>query len=313
MTLCAPTGPGASGPPASPPDPEHNDIRSWVAAIRRALETISDEASFEAELLVRHVTGLDRAGIYANPGHELTSAQAQTLRAFTDRRLRREPLPYILGDWEFCGLSFRVSPAVMVPRPETETLVEEALAWRKRRRTEDAASVTIADVGTGSGCIAVALATKLPEDTVLALDISSDALTVATENAARHGVADRVRVLESDLLSAVPGPVDLIVANLPYIPNADVGSLQPEVRLYEPTVALGGGPDGLALIRRLLEQAQTTLSPRGAIMLEINPPQSGPLPAEALAMFPGAEVRVVRDLAGLDRVVIIDLSGRLLA
>jgi release factor glutamine methyltransferase len=117
-------------------------------------------------------------------------------------------------------------------------------------------------------------------------------------------------LIESDLLSAVTEPVDLIVANLPYIPDADVPSLQPEVRDHEPRIALGGGPDGLALIRQLLRQARTVLSTRGAIMLEINPPQSAALPAEALAMFPGARVRVVRDLAGIDRVVVIDLAGR---
>ncbi|MDE2803134.1 MAG: protein-(glutamine-N5) methyltransferase, release factor-specific, partial [Chloroflexota bacterium] len=119
-----------------------------------------------------------------------------------------------------------------------------------------------------------------------------------------------VRLLESNLLSGVTEPVDLVVANLPYIPDAEVASLQPEVRLFEPQVALGGGPDGLSLIRRLLRQAQDSLSARGAVMLEINPPQSATLPDEARALFPGADVRVVRDLAGLDRVVVIDLAGR---
>ena len=133
---------------------------------------------------------------------------------------------------------------------------------------------------------------------------------MAAENAARNGVKDRVRFLESDLLAEVSGPLDLILANLPYIPDAEVPSLQPEVSQFEPAVALGGGPDGLSLIRQLFTQAQALLSSEGAIMLEINPPQSAVLPSEARDAFPGAEVRVIKDLAGLDRVVVIDLSRR---
>lgn len=144
-----------------------------------------------------------------------------------------------------------------------------------------------------------------------AVDVSADALVVASKNTARHGVSGRVRLLESDLLSAVSEPLDLIVSNLPYIPDAEVPSLQPEVSQFEPSVALGGGPDGLSHIRRLLTQAQAMLSPQGAVMLEINPPQSAVLPSEAREAFPGAGVRVVKDLAGLDRVVVIDLSGRM--
>ena len=170
--------------------------------------------------------------------------------------------------------------------------------------------LTIADVGTGSGCIAISLASKLPEANVIALDISRDALKVAAANAEIHGVADRLQLLESDLLTAVSGTLDLIVANLPYIPDADVPSLQPEVSQHEPRIALGGGPDGLSLIRLLLAQAQPVLSPQGAIMLEINPPQSAGLPREAQDAFPTADVRVVQDLAGRDRIVVIDFSGR---
>lgn len=315
MTLPVPTGPEASGPSESPPGPPGPGVRSWIAATRRELESITDEAALEAELLVRHVTGMDRASLHADPGRELSAAQGRALRQLTGRRLRREPLPYILGEWEFRGLSFRVSPAVMVPRPETETLVEEALAWRERRLGEADAPVTILDVGTGSGCIAVSLAAMLPGDTALAVDVSPAALAVAAENAERNGVGERVRLLEADLLSGdllstVTGHVDLIVANLPYIPDAEVPSLQPEVRLFEPRVALSGGPDGLSLIRRLLVQAKAALSARGAVMLEINPPQSASLPDQARAVFPGADVRVVRDLAGLDRVVVIDLARR---
>lgn len=301
-------------------DPNDKETSRWyspghsvaeaVRATAEALQPISGEAPLEAELLVRHVTGLDRAGIFARSRDALTPAEYHDLRRVTLRRMRREPLPYILGRWEFSGLSFAVSSAVMVPRPETETLVEQALAWRERRRAADPGPVAIADVGTGSGCVAVALATRLADDKFVAVDVSADALAVASENVARHGVNDRVRLLESDLLSAVSEPLDLIVANLPYIPDAEVPSLQPEVSRFEPPAALGGGPDGLSIIRRLLSQAQSLLAPRGAVMLEINPPQSAVLPSEVRDAFPGAEVRVVKDLAGLDRVVVIDLSGR---
>ena len=301
-------------------DPNDKESNRWyytgksvaeaVQATRELLQPQLEEAPLEAELLVRYATGLDRAGIFARSREALTPAEYHELRRLTFRRLRREPLPYILGQWEFFGLDFLVNPAVMIPRPETETLVEEALAWYERRRAQDGRTLTIADVGTGSGCIAISLASKLPEANVIALDISRDALKVAAENAERHGVANRLRLLESDLLTAVSGTLDLVVANLPYIPDADVPSLQPEVSQYEPRIALGGGPDGLSLIRRLLAQAQPVLSPQGAIMLEINPPQSAALPREALDAFPAADVRVVQDLAGRDRLVAIDLSGR---
>ena len=283
-------------------------VAEAVHATREMLQQL-EEAPLEAELLVRHVTGLDRAGIFARSREALTPAEYHELRRLTFRRLRREPLPYILGHWEFFGLDFIVNSAVMIPRPETETLVEEALEWYERRRARDVGALTVADVGTGSGCIAVSLASRLAKASIVALDISRDALNVAEENTRKHATANHVQLLESDLLSAVSGPLDLIVANLPYIPDADVPALQPEVSKYEPQVALGGGPDGLSLIRRLLAQSHTLLSPQGAIMLEINPPQSATLPREAQDAFPDAEVRVVKDLAGRDRVLVIDLSG----
>ena len=301
-------------------DPYDKETTRWYDAGKSVAETVrattemlqphSDEAPLEAELLVRHATGLDRAGIFAQSRDLLTPAEYHDLRRLTLRRMQGEPLPYILGEWEFLGLPFRVTPAVMIPRPETETLVEEALAWRKRRGEKDAGTISVVDVGTGSGCIAISLASRLAHDQVLALDVSTDALTVAAENAARHGVTDRVRLFESDLRSAITETVDLIVANLPYIPDDDVPLLQPEVRDYEPQIALGGGSDGLALIRQLLRQARTALSTRGAIMLEINPPQAATLPGEALSMFPESQVHIVRDIAGLDRVVVIDFAGR---
>ena len=301
-----------------PNDKEHSrwyatgkSVAEMVRATREMLQRHVDEAPLEAELLVRHVTRLDRAGVYARSKDVLTPAEYHELRGLTLRRLRREPLPYILGHWEFFGLDFVVNPAVMIPRPETETLVEEALAWVQRRC--GSGPLTILDVGTGSGCIAVALAGRLPQVRVLAVDVSPDALRVAAQNAARHGVEPRVRLIESDLLSAVTEQVDLILANLPYIPDDEVPSLQPEVSHYEPKAALGGGPDGLSYIRGLLAGAPSVLSAAGAVMLEFNPPQSETLLREAAAAFPNAAVRIVQDLAQLDRALVIDLSGRPLA
>ena len=189
----------------------------------------------------------------------------------------------------------------MVPRPETETLVEEALAWAGARP----APITVADVGTGSGCIVVSLAVRLPCVRFLATDVSPAALAVAGENALRHGVAKRVRLLSGHLLQPLPGPVDLVVANLPYVPSGRLDSLQPEVRDYEPREALDGGPDGTDLLRPLLRQAEAYLQPGGAVMLEIDEEQ-GPAMAEAArSAFPDAGVRVLPDLAGRDRVLVV--------
>ena len=319
----------------TPPTPRHSSsgtghttlspetLRATVSAAiqstRLALKDAGiDEAPLEAEILVRHVAGIDRAGLYADPDRTITDREAQHLDALVARRCQREPLPYILGHWEFYGMDFHVSPAVLIPRPETETLVEEALRWARSGETKalgaesakaNARHLRIADIGTGSGCVAISLAKHLPQATVVATDISAEALTVARQNAERHNVQNRIQFVEGDLLTGVEGKLDLIVSNPPYIPDGEVPGLQPEVARYEPSMALGGGPDGLSIIRRLLAQASNLLSPDGAIMIEFNPPQSNPLLSEAKRLWPDAECRVVQDLAGLDRVLVIELKG----
>ena len=260
-----------------------------------------EEAALEANVLVRHVLALERADLLARPETPLVPAQAAALEGLLARRLRREPLAYVLGAREFHGLDFRVTPAVMVPRPETETLVEEALAWARERP----APVTVADVGTGSGCIVVSLAVRLPGVQFLATDVSPAALAVAEENARSHGVAKRVQLLSGHLLQPLPGPVDLIVANLPYIPSGRLDTLQPEVRDHEPREALDGGRDGTDLLRPLLRQAEAYLQPGGAVMLEIDDEQGATMAEQARSVFPAAAVRVQRDLAGLDRVLVV--------
>ena len=210
-----------------------------------------------------------------------------------------EPLPYVLGRWHFYGREFAVTPAVLIPRPETETLVEHALAWL--RAHPDRRRVT--DVGTGSGALAVTLAAEKPAVRVTATDISPAALEVARRNARRHSVADRIAFVETDLLTALAGAFDLIVANPPYIPIAELANLP--VAQHEPREALDGGADGLATIRRLLAQAQTRLAAGGALMLEIAASQGGAARAAALEAFPASKVVVHPDLAGRDRVLVV--------
>ena len=278
------------------------DARAAVVHVRERLRDAGvEEAHLEADVLVRHVLGLERADLLARPETPLAPAQSAMLEGLLARRERREPLAYLLGRREFHGLDFRVTPAVMVPRPETETLVEEALAWARSRP----APVTVADVGTGSGCIVVTLAVRLRDVRFLATDVSTVALAVAEENARRHGVAGRVRLLSGHLLQPLPGPVDLIVANLPYVPSGRLDSLQPEVRDHEPRGALDGGPDGTDLLRPLLRQAGAYLQPGGALMLEIDEEQGPALAEAARCAFPAAAIRVLPDLAGRDRVLVV--------
>ena len=256
----------------------------------------------DAELLLAHVLGVNRAAVLARPEQRLTLKQLTRYRELTARRGHREPLAYIVGHREFFGLDFMVDPRVLIPRPETELLVERALAMAHRRP----AAPSIADVGAGCGAIAVALAVHLPGAAVYALDRSAEALEVVAENALRHGVAGRVHCLPGDLLFALPGPVDLIAANLPYVTTDEWQGLAPEIRDHEPRSALDGGPDGLALIRQLLETAGPCLRPAGAILLEIGAGQGVAATSLARSCLPQARVQLVQDYAGLDRLVIVE-------
>jgi release factor glutamine methyltransferase len=255
----------------------------------------------DAELLLGHVLGVNRAKVLAWPDRRLSPKQLTRFRDLVTRRAAREPLAYIIGHREFYGLDFAVDPSVLIPRPETELLVEHALRLARRSTTPP----DIADVGAGSGAIAVTLAVHLPQATIYAVDDSAQALEVAAENAHRHGVADRVHCLRGDLLEPLPHAMDLITANLPYVTMEEWDDLQPEIRDYEPRAALDGGPDGLALIRSLLAIAGPYLQPHGAILLEIGASQGDTVTALARQGFPGADVQLQQDYAGLDRLVII--------
>jgi release factor glutamine methyltransferase len=209
---------------------------------------------------------VDRPGLYCRLNEVPAPAVIDSFEQLVERRLRGEPLAYLTGEREFMGLSFNVSPAVLVPRPETELLVETALVLLR----EGGPSPLVVDVGTGSGAIAVSLAVHHPPVRVVAVDISGAALVVARANARRHGVADRVSFVQGNLLADIGGPADLIAANLPYIPSGELDGLPAEVRC-EPRLALDGGPDGLDLYRRLVPQALRLLKPGGHLLAELGP------------------------------------------
>lgn len=260
---------------------------------------LRDTSRRDAELLLMYAAALTRAGLIAYPGRELDPAQAVAFEAAILRRLRHEPIQYITGTQEFYGLDLAVSPAVLIPRPETEHLVESVLHLLPHDRP-----TAIADIGTGSGAIAIALAANLPLASVTALDLSPAALAVATVNVNTHQLGGRIRLLLSDLLQALPPServehFDAIVSNPPYVPSTDAPSLHPQVRDYEPDSALYAGPDGLEIYRRLIPQAHAALKPGGLLALEIGYGQRQPL-TELLTGW--QDLRFVDDLQGVPRV-----------
>ena len=255
------------------------------------------DSNLEAEVLVRHALEWDRAQFYASLGESLQPASIDHIHAITNRRLSGEPLAYITGHREFYGLDMCVNPAVLIPRQETELLVDAALDYA---RALQRASITIADIGTGSGAIALALAANLPNAQVFAIDLSPDALAVAKCNRRKHKLDDRVCLLQGNLLAPLQRSVDIIVSNPPYIASALIAGLSPEVR-REPRQALDGGKDGMEVIRRLLRQAPSRLNARGCVLIEISPEQSDAARKTAREQFPRADISVLDDLLGLPR------------
>ncbi len=276
-----------------------------AAALRWAGDQLAphaDRPQTEAELLLAHLLHQPRTYLRAHPEAILTPQQAADYVAYVQRRAAGEPLPYITGQIEFFGLLFAVTPDVLIPRPETEILVEAALNWVKAH--PDAVAV---DVGTGSGCIAVALAVHAPTLRLYATDISAAALQVARANAERHTVAQRIAFLEGDLLTPLPEPVDLILSNPPYVAEGEWSTLPLSVQ-REPRAALLAGVEGLDAIRRLLTQAQTCLKPGGRMLVEIGERQGTAVRSLAQAAFPTAHIVVFPDLAGKDRLLSIALE-----
>jgi len=268
-------------------------ILQWTADYFTGKEIAS--ARLEAELLLAATLDLDRVGLYVNFERPLDSSELAAFREQVQRRAKGEPVQYILGETEFWSLPFTVSPAVLVPRADTEVLVEEALS-----RIEG--PVHLLDVGTGSGAIAVAMAHEKPEIQVTALDCSEEALQVARGNAERNGVAERVSCLAGDLAELPPGPFAMVVSNPPYIPTADCEQLMTEVRDHEPRLALDGGEDGLTAYRQLSSQSGEILLPGGWLLVEVGVGQA----EDVVALFEAAglaEITSRNDYAGIPRVV----------
>ena len=271
------------------------------------LRALTDTPDLDAQVLLAHLTGKPRTWLAAHPETPLSGPELDSARQALSALEAGTPLPYILGHWEFFGLDFEITPDVLIPRPETELLVEQAILWLQaspKRRT-------VADIGTGSGAIAVSIAMHAPDARILATDISRAALEVAKHNAQKFNLQDRIEFVECDLFPSSsfifhPSSFDLICANLPYIPTATLEHLPIYGR--EPTLALDGGNDGLDPIRHLLKIAPEWLAPEGLILLEIE----ATLGAQALSLahdkFPSARIALHSDLSGKDRLIEIALS-----
>jgi release factor glutamine methyltransferase len=261
--------------------------------------------TLDMQVLLAHVTGRSRTWLLSHPEVSLTPEQE---KAFETAKIRLEaglPLPYLIGHWEFFGLDFDVTPDVLIPRPETELLVETALAWM---RTHRQSAYRLIDIGTGSGIIAISLAAHVPNADFVATDISPAALAVARQNAEKHGVVERIQFIQADLL---PDEIrfstfDILTANLPYIPTETLKTL--DVYGKEPSLALDGGPDGLDFIRRLLAQITVRQAAVSLILLEIEARQGLAVSALAWEHFPDADIQIKKDLAGHDRLIRIHLS-----
>lgn len=270
---------------------------------RRTLKPHSDTPDLDAQLLLSEILGRTRTWILAHPESELESTSFQTFQRDLARCEAGEALPYVLGWWEFYGRRFQLNPEVLIPRPETELLIEEALAFL----TSYPDRSMVADVGTGCGCIAVTLAAEMPNLNIVATDLEGGALHIARNNAHDHQVLPRVRFVQADLLSPVKATFDLICANLPYIPSEDLIDLV--VARREPRTALDGGEDGLQVIDRLMAQIQNNLTPRGRILLEIGADQAEAVQTIAQKAMPSSAVKILQDLAGRDRLLVIDRRG----
>ena len=275
-------------------------------ALRQAREKLREsgveDAGFETEYLLRSALGCTREFLLIALDSDVSSSDQLRFDSIIDRRAAGEPSAYITGHKEFYGLDFKVDPRALIPRPETELLVELVLEFAARR-TSRAEGLNIAEVGVGCGAIAIALAANLSGARVVATDISPVALELASENVSRHCVEDRVKLLNGDLLDAVSGPIDILVSNPPYIPSFQVDILPREIRDHEPRVALDGGEDGMGAIERLICQAKGKLKPGGAMFVEIGWDLGERALARSLEFWPESEVSITPDLAGLDRVL----------
>ncbi len=289
----------------STPDAVPRSVRDLLSDARaRLLAAGVDTASLDARLILGHVIGRDTAWILANPDAELSAAEAASYEAAVTRREAREPVSHILGTREFWSLDFLTGPDVLTPRPDSETLIEAVLEHRKDR----AADLRFLDLGTGSGCLLLALLSEYAAASGVGADISEPALRIAGANAQRLGLSDRVSWTISDWLACVDGRFDIVVANPPYIETSEIDGLDPEVARYEPRGALDGGADGCDPYRLLFAQLPRVLAKSALVFLEHGAGQSDAI----CALGEGAGFRVVqvcRDLAEIDRVIVFELPA----
>jgi release factor glutamine methyltransferase len=289
---------------ATTPTPLHESVSRARARLTRA-GIPAAEAGLDARLLAQLVLDWDGARVLAHGDETVPPGFAERYAALVERRASREPLAYIAGAREFWNLTFAVSPAVLIPRPETELVVETALA----QFPDVQSRLSVADVGTGSGCLAVALAHDRPGWHVVATDVSADALAVASRNAASHGLRSRVRLVRTEGFDGIGGSFDLIVSNPPYVPERDRVGLQPEVRGHEPALALFAGHDGLSAIRWLTRDAARHLRPGGVLAFEFGSGQAGAV-GELISAAGGLTmVDFKRDLQGIPRVALARRVG----
>ena len=286
-------------------------LREVIQATHSELESFHiPDARLEAEVMVMNIMRMPRQDLFANQEMEVSGQKEHELNEVLERRRKREPLAYILGYKEFYGVNLLVNSDVLIPRPETELIVEHTLFMSLMGM--ETAELTIADIGTGTGAIAINLALHLPFANIYAIDYFDSVLDVSSYNIRSHNVADRITLLKGDLLEPLPEPVDLIVANLPYIPCERISHLQPEIQ-WEPTEALDGGTDGLDLIRRLLEQAAdpecSRLKENGIIILELDPDQISEVANITNKLFPSAETSIELDLAQQERIFVVNTGS----
>jgi release factor glutamine methyltransferase len=283
--------------------------RALLAATRRLREVEIDTAQLDASVLLSTVLGVNKAWLYAHPTRQLNESEIKRFEDLVRRRMCHEPVAYLVGFKPFYGLDITVDSHVLIPRPETELLVERVLA-HAQVLVRDGTRPVVADIGTGSGAIAVAIAVHAPDVVVYATELSEDALQVAAQNVWRYGVGDQVHLIPGQLARRLPEAVHIVVANLPYVATRQLDTLPPQVRNFEPVLALDGGEDGCDVIRALLEDlgrrdGLSRLRPGGVVFLEIGADQGPRVRDIALQCIPGCECAVHADYAGLDRIAVI--------
>ncbi len=277
-------------------------IKQVIHEFQAELAKISfEEARLEAELIWMKILNLSRAELFSYGHTELKDKKKRkAAMSLLNRRLKNEPLAHLIGSKEFFGISLKTSSKALVPRPETEIVVSEALEILKGKGNH-----LIADVGCGTGAIAISIAKNSPKTQVYALDISKNAINLATENIRLHQLGKQIQIIQSDLLENLPRKVNMLLANLPYIPTIDLPFLQSEVQLYEPLKALDGGINGTELINRFLRESKSSLLPKGIIILEIDPKQVKEILSLSSMYFPASSYKVVHDAADRARVIVI--------